>query len=272
MPPPASNAARSSRAWSSSPASGPLNPAPSRSDASTLTTKPEFAYGESRRDKLMPFTTTVAGSVDAGTMNPPGHMQNENTPRSLDRFRDDGGYDAAGSAGWRALAPYWMRLMSSCGCSMRTPSANGFRFEVNAFRVKERLYTSRAECPVASTTASPSELRAVQEAHATDAARPHFDEELCDACPKQKSDARFFELFPEARDDFGKLIRADVRARVRQNIFRSAVANQDFDDVADAAALVRARVELAVAVRTRAALAEAIVAVGIDLAATSESL
>ena len=37
---------------------------------------------ESRREGLMPFTTTSPGAVAAGTINPPGHMQNENTPRS----------------------------------------------------------------------------------------------------------------------------------------------------------------------------------------------
>ena len=45
------------------------------------TTSPEFAYGESRRDKLMPFTTSSPAAVEAGTTQPPGHMQNENTPR-----------------------------------------------------------------------------------------------------------------------------------------------------------------------------------------------
>jgi hypothetical protein len=30
----------------------------------------------------MPLTTCAPGSVAAGTMKPPGHMQNENTPRS----------------------------------------------------------------------------------------------------------------------------------------------------------------------------------------------
>ncbi len=35
----------------------------------------------------MPLTTTPSGSVDAGTTQPPGHMQNENTPRVADRRR-----------------------------------------------------------------------------------------------------------------------------------------------------------------------------------------
>jgi len=36
---------------------------------------PEFANRESRRDRLIPFTTTPSISVAAGTIQPPGHMQ-----------------------------------------------------------------------------------------------------------------------------------------------------------------------------------------------------
>ena len=43
---------------------------------------PELAKGESRRERLMPLTTTSSFSVAAGTIQPPGHMQNECTPRS----------------------------------------------------------------------------------------------------------------------------------------------------------------------------------------------
>jgi hypothetical protein len=32
----------------------------------------------------MPLTTTPSGSVAAGTIQPPGHMQNENAPRLSD--------------------------------------------------------------------------------------------------------------------------------------------------------------------------------------------
>ncbi len=42
-------------------------------------TKPELAKALSRFFKLMPLTTRPSFDVDAGTMKPPGHMQNENT-------------------------------------------------------------------------------------------------------------------------------------------------------------------------------------------------
>lgn len=38
---------------------------------------PELAHRELRPDEDMPFTTLSDGSVMAGTMTPPGHMQNE---------------------------------------------------------------------------------------------------------------------------------------------------------------------------------------------------
>ena len=50
-------------------------PAGPKSSAPTVTTSPAFANGESRRDRLMPLTTTPSGSVAAGTIQPPGHMQ-----------------------------------------------------------------------------------------------------------------------------------------------------------------------------------------------------
>ena len=69
-----------------------------KSASSIATTSPEFAYGESRRDKLMPLTTTPSGSVAAGTIQPPGHMQNENAPR-LSSGVNASRYAAAGSFG-----------------------------------------------------------------------------------------------------------------------------------------------------------------------------
>ena len=38
---------------------------------------PELAKGDVRPLGDMPFTTDCEASVIAGTMNPPGHMQNE---------------------------------------------------------------------------------------------------------------------------------------------------------------------------------------------------
>ena len=74
LPPPARNAACSIRRCSSTPASGPAAAGP-KSAAATVTTRPAFANGESRRDRLMPLTTTPSASVAAGTIQPPGHMQ-----------------------------------------------------------------------------------------------------------------------------------------------------------------------------------------------------
>ena len=45
--------------------------------AVTVTTRAELAKGESRREKDMPLTTISEASVVAGTICPPGHMQNE---------------------------------------------------------------------------------------------------------------------------------------------------------------------------------------------------
>ena len=56
------------------PASTPCGIGP-KSAARTSTTRPELAKGESRLDRLMPLTTTPSGSVAAGTIQPPGHMQ-----------------------------------------------------------------------------------------------------------------------------------------------------------------------------------------------------
>ena len=58
-----------------------------------------------------------------------------------------------------------------------------------------------------------------------------------------------------------------MRARIDQDVFGCSVQRQELDHVAHAAALVRARIKLAVAVGTGATFAEAVVAVAIDLAA-----
>ena len=74
-PPPARNAARSIRALELD-AGQRAGARPGRSRRrATETTSPAFANGESRRDRLMPLTTTPSGSVAAGTIQPPGHMQ-----------------------------------------------------------------------------------------------------------------------------------------------------------------------------------------------------
>ncbi|MDD1475073.1 hypothetical protein MEO41_27950, partial [Dolichospermum sp. ST_sed4] len=45
-------------------------------------TNPEFANGEFLFDRDIPFTTISPGAVAAGTIIPPGHIQNEYTPLS----------------------------------------------------------------------------------------------------------------------------------------------------------------------------------------------
>src|SRR5690606_16559268 len=99
----------------------------------TLTTMPLFANGLFRFDGDHPFTTSSPGLVAAGAMIPPGHMQNENTPfpsTCCTRLYDAGGRYAgrrfpfdtyAGALRW-----YCMLSISDCGCSTRTPNANGF--------------------------------------------------------------------------------------------------------------------------------------------------
>ena len=64
-PPPTRNAACSICRCSATPASGPSAAGP-KSAAATVTTRPAFANGESRRDRLMPLTTTPSASVAAG--------------------------------------------------------------------------------------------------------------------------------------------------------------------------------------------------------------
>ena len=46
----------------------------------------------------MPFRTTVPSSVEEGTRMPPGHMQNEKTPRSSTCWTKE--YSAVGMKGW----------------------------------------------------------------------------------------------------------------------------------------------------------------------------
>ena len=50
---------------------------PIKSSFFTSTTIPELAYFESLLEGDMPFTTISPGAVAAGTINPPGHIQNE---------------------------------------------------------------------------------------------------------------------------------------------------------------------------------------------------
>ena len=96
---------------------------------------PLFANGESRRASDMPLTTTASASVVAGTIQPPGHMQNENTPRSSTVAASR--YAAAGNGYRAASAPYCARSISGCGCSTRTPSAKALASSPSPARVGE---------------------------------------------------------------------------------------------------------------------------------------
>jgi hypothetical protein len=108
----------------------------------------------------MPLTTTPSTSVAAGTIQPPGHMQNENTPRGPPgpSVVWASRYGAALSRGWPAAPPYCDRSISACGCSMRTPTANGLAASATPASTSSGQ-TSRAEWPVATTTARPVSCR-----------------------------------------------------------------------------------------------------------------
>ncbi len=55
---------------------------------------PEFAHLVPRLLGDIPLTTSWPGALAAGIMNPPGHMQNEYTPRPSTRVSIE--YSAAG--------------------------------------------------------------------------------------------------------------------------------------------------------------------------------
>jgi hypothetical protein len=59
-----------------------VNPSVANSSGDTATTSPAFARGDERPELDMPFVTCIPGSVGVGTTTPPGHMQNEKTPRA----------------------------------------------------------------------------------------------------------------------------------------------------------------------------------------------
>ena len=99
----------------------------------------------------MPLTTTCSGPLALATTCPPGHIQNVYTPRSplfaVSR------YSAAPSRGWFAIGPYWLSLISDCGCSARTPIANAFGAIETPFSYSIRA-VSRAPCPIARISAA----------------------------------------------------------------------------------------------------------------------
>src|SRR6185436_17607230 len=81
---------------------------------------------------------------------------------------------------------------------------------------------------------------------------------------ESKNHAGLLEALPHRAHDLGQPVAPDVVTRVGQDRRRCTEMRKDPYHVARVATLVRARVELAVAVRARAAFAEAVVAVRID--------
>src|SRR2546427_2967981 len=152
-PPPATNAACSSAVWKAIPASTPSVRCGARSSGVTSTTMPAFAKPSPRLDGDHPLTTTSSPLVAAGQITPPGHMQNENTPRPS-TWRTSA-YDAAGTPRGRVVQRYWIWSTSAWGCSTRTPTANGFASSASPRRWRS-VSTSRAECPVARITPRPA--------------------------------------------------------------------------------------------------------------------
>src|SRR5436309_1125867 len=152
-PPPATNAACSSAVWKAIPASTPSVRCGARSSGVTSTTMPALAKPSPRLEGDQPLTTTSSPLVAAGQITPPGHMQNENTPRPS-TWRTSA-YDAAGTPRGRVVQRYWIWSTSAWGCSTRTPTANGFASSARPRRWRSAS-TSRAECPVARTTPRPA--------------------------------------------------------------------------------------------------------------------
>ena len=268
MPPPASAAARSSWRCSAMPPSGAGKPSRARSATSTATTRPLLAYGESRRDRLMPLTTMPSGSVAAGTIQPPGHMQNEKTPRPAGRrvrepVRRRRQLAVSGRAAVLDAIDERLRVLDAHAHRERLglePHA-GAREQVEdiARGVAGRDHDGAAE-----------QLAAIGEADADRAAIAHDDLGHARAEPHLGADRG--ERLAQRGDHARQLVRADVRARVDEDVVGRAVDGEDLDDVAHVAALVRARVELAVGVGACAALAEAVVGVGIDAAVLGQAL
>src|SRR5207253_3020213 len=152
-PPPATYAACSSAVWKAIPASTPSLRCGAKSSGVTSTTMPAFAKPSPRLEGDHPLTTTSSPLVAAGQITPPGHMQNENTPRPS-TWRTSA-YDAAGNPRGRVEQRYWIWSTSAWGCSTRTPIANGFASSARPRRWRS-VSTSRAECPVARITPRPA--------------------------------------------------------------------------------------------------------------------
>ena len=146
-------------ACSATPASGSLGRAPRGARARagpTSTTRPLLAKRRVARDGLHPLTTARPCAVAAGTMKPPGHMQNENTP-TPPALLDEAIRRRAERRVPRELRRTAVRSMSACGCSTRTPIANGLGSSRDAGIAQPALHVARG---VAGAPAPPRAHRA----------------------------------------------------------------------------------------------------------------
>src|SRR5262249_6607001 len=115
-------------------------------------------------------------------------------------------------------------------------------------------------------------LAAVGEAYARDARGGARAQQLYEPRAEAELDADVLQALAQRAHHVGQLVGADVRARVDQDLGRRPVQGEDLEHVAHRAALVRARVELAVAVCASAPFTEAVVAVRIHAATAGEAL
>ena len=116
---------------------------------------------------------------------------------------------------------------------------------------------ARAECPTASTTTSAGSSS--PPARRTARTRPPATRRPATVASKRYSTPSATRCVAQRRQHARQPVRADVRARLDRDLVGRAEAHQIGDHVGDALAILRARVELAVGVRPRAALAEAVV-------------
>ena len=188
-------------------------------------------------------------------------MQNEKTPRSFTVAASR--YDALGSRGW----PRRPTVLDAVDERLRMLDTHAererLRLQPDAQLLKHRQHVAR-RVPCREHHVLRRDLRAVGEAHSRHPARGVIGHQRDDARPETKLHADTLEPLAQRRHHLGQPVRADVRSRVDEDVRRRAVQREQLQHVAHAAALVRTRVQLAVAVRPRASLAEAVVAVAVD--------
>ena len=167
-PPPAANAARSIARWSSTPPAARMTQCAPKS--ARLDGDDEPAVGERR------VAARQAHAVDDDAVGLGGRRARSSRPGTCRSCRRRAAVDGRaradrrprGSADGRRRAPYCMRSMSGCGCSTRTPIANGLGFERDARRAsRSRRRRARSARPPARRVGR--ELAPAAEPHAADA-------------------------------------------------------------------------------------------------------